>query len=223
MGSNVQFGVIVLGIVLVVGFAIGRLVAPDREAVEEQDGDAGEEGNATGEPVAAASFLQQRVTSLEDELVRQQQHKAALARELFGDPIPWPETVPERYRAAIFEENVRSALEACAAGVGIAGFECDEPPCLAMFRGGEEGWWEELVQSCPDWIDAYGNTASITGGMVDCPGSGTERYSILGPMAPELTGKGPEHGERWEKRWKQRTQEIEAAWECSDKTADSET
>jgi len=221
--SNVQFGVIVLGIVLGVGFAIGRLVAPDREAAEEQVVDAGKEGTSTGETVAAASFLQQRVTHLEDELARQQQHKAALAHELFGDPIPWPERIPEQYRTAVFEENVRSALEACAADIGIAGFECDEPPCLAMFRGGEEGWLEKLVQSCPSWIDVYGNTASITGGMVDCPGSRTERYAILGPIAPELTSKGPKSRKRWEQRWKQRTQELKAAWDCSAKTADIET
>jgi len=220
--SNVQFGVIFLAIVLGVGFTIGRLVAPDREAVEEP-ADAGKEGTSTSETVAASSFLQQRVTTLEDELARQQQHKAALARELFGDPIPWPEAIPEQHRTAVFEENVRSALEACTADVGIAGFECDEPPCLAMFRGGEEGWCEKLVRSCPGWIDVYGATASIAGGLVDCPGSRSERYTILGPIAPELTGKGPKSKERWEQRWKQRTQEIKAAWDCSAETADIES
>jgi len=220
--SNIQFGIIVLAIILGVGFAIGRLVAPEREAVEEPAVDAGEEGVSTGETVAAPSFLQQRVTTLEDELARQQRHKATLARDLFGVPIPWPEDIPEPYRTAVFEENVRTALEACAADIGIAGFECDEPPCLAMFRGGEEGWWEELVQSCPDWTDVYGSTASITGGVADCPGTRTERYTILAPMAPELTGKGPEAQDKWEQRWKQRTGEIAAAWDCSAKTADAE-
>jgi hypothetical protein len=219
--SNIQFGIVLLAIILGVGFAVGRLAAPEPEAAEDRVGDAGKEGASTGEPAAAASFLQQRVAGLEDELARQQQHKAALAHELFGAPIPWPENIPGHYRTSVFEENVRSALEACPADVGIAGFECDEPPCLAMFRGGEEGWWEGLVQSCPGWIDVYGNTANITGGMVDCPGSRIERYTILGPIAPELRGRGLESKKRWERRWKHRTQEIKAAWDCSAEAADS--
>lgn len=215
--SNVAFGIVLLSIILGVGFLAGRLAAPDREAVE---GPAGKEDSSKGESGTAPSFMQQRVNSLEDELALQQQRRATLGRALFGDPIPWPEAIPELYRTAAFEANVGSALEACASGVEVAGFECDEPPCLAMFRGGEEGWLEELVQSCPSWIEVYGNTARITGGTVDCAGSGTERYAILGPMAPELTSEGPKSSKRWEQRWNQRAREIEAAWDCSAKTAD---
>ncbi len=216
--SNVRYGIVILSIILGVGFAIGRLVAPEREAEEGPAGDAGASQDKT---VATPSFLQQRVTSLEEDLARQQQHKAVLAREIYGDPLAWPETLPERYRTTIFEENVRSAVTACAAGVEIAGFECDEPPCLAMFRGGEEGWWEELVHSCPGWIGVYGSDTSVIDGWVNCQGGRTERYAILGPVAPDLTGEGPEARQRWELRWRQRAGEIKAAWSCSTETADT--
>ena len=213
--SNVLNGMIILCIVLVAGFFIGRLAAPERDTEEGPIAGTGKDDIPIGETEASASFMQQRVTSLEDQLARHQQHTNALAHDLYGDPLPWPEDLAVEYQSTVFENNVRSALEACATDVEIAAFECDEPPCLAVFRGGEEDWWEKLVRSCPRWVDVYGDTVRITDGMVDCPGGKTERYTILAPIAPQVTGDGPEAEESWELRWEHRTGEIKAAWDCS--------
>jgi len=213
--SNVLYGMIILCIVLGAGFTIGRLAAPERDNVEGPPAGTGEEGIPNGETEASASFMQQRVTSLEDQLAKHQQHTKALAQALYGDPVPWPEDLPVEHQPTGFEDNVRSALEACITDVEIVAFECDEPPCLAVFRGGKEGWWETLVRSCPQWVDVYGDTSRINDGIVDCPGGKTERYTILAPTTPNMIGEGPEAEKSWDLRWEQRTGEINAAWDCS--------
>ncbi len=230
--GNLLFGMVCLLVAVVSGFMVGRWTAPDvDETVEEGAADL-DGGGSTGRGMTSSARpgadgdrsepsrltrgeLQQHVAFLEGELSLQQLRKQTLEYELYGEPIPWPEQVPEDFQPEAFQANVRGAVEECAPDVEVVGFDCSEPPCLVHLRGGDEGWWNRLINECPGWVDRYGSTVSSSSGSLDCPGGTTERYRIVGPYREQPWSEGPDAEANQGKRFGQRVEQAKFEWECT--------
>ncbi len=231
--GNLIFGMVGLVVALVLGYLAGRWTAPEDAAVEAAiAGDATEAAEA-GSAAASArrgdmgergqtrmdrQQLEQHIAHLEGELALQRLRKQILEHELYGEPIPWPDDVPPEHEPGWFRENFRQAVEQCAPDVEIVGFDCSEPPCLVHLRGGEDGWWNRLINECPGWVDHYGSTVSAASGSVDCSGGAEERYQIVGPHSEKPWGDGRDAEENQGKRWDQRVERARFDWECAGAT-----
>ena len=143
--------------------------------------------------------------------------------ELRGTPIPWPTDLPEALTPAGFEARVREAVATCAPEVEVLGVECSEPPCLALLRaprgrspyGEGRTWYDDLVNDCPAWTEAYTSSVGWASGPVECDDGTTDRYNVLGwssALAPDLFP--PEAQENLGKRFSSRVDEIRRAWFC---------
>jgi len=214
------FGIVSLAVVLTLGYVLGRWTAPDRGDGERS---AGEEAADRARPASGAAAvatggedLAQEIARLEGDLALQKLRKETLEHELYGEPLAWPEEIPERYEPDWFQENFRQAVAACAPDVEIVGFDCSEPPCLVQLRGGDDGWWDRLINECPGWADLYGTRVGSASGSIECAGGGEERYRILGPGVAGWLDDDPEAKENRRKRWAQRTEEIRYHWVCAE-------
>lgn len=230
--GNLLFGMACLLVAVVLGFLVGRWTAPedagpsaDGAASLDGDGPTGQgtrstattarRGGGRGQPQLTPEELEQHVAFLEGELALQRLRKQTLEVELYGEPILWPEQVPEEHRPEWFRDNFLQAVEECAPDVEVVGFDCSEPPCLVHLRGGGDGWWDRLINGCPGWVDHYGNTVSSASGSVDCGGGVEERYQIVGPQREQPWSDGPDAVENQRKRWDQRVEQATFDWECA--------
>lgn len=143
--------------------------------------------------------------------------------ETNGTPIPWTNDLTRDYLPAAFERNLREAVATCAPDVEIVGFECSEPPCLAMLRpsgpayGDEPTWYDRLVNNCPAWVDHYTSSVSGANGSVECPGGTEEPYHLLGwsyTLADPDRVFTREEQENRGKRFQARLREIKDDWPC---------
>ena len=133
--------------------------------------------------------------------------RAALERarvDAYGEPLDWPEYVsdhaPEAVEAALF-----AAERECGESADLARIDCDEPPCIGVFRLAEDDSSAAFrLQSCAPWYERYGASAAISMRTVDCGGAPI-RLLLLSPAWPiELTPSVSEEsldrrlGHRWD-------------------------
>lgn len=161
----------------------------------------------------------EKIRALEAQNALLQRMLEDLETELRGTPIPWTDDIPEALRPEAFERNVRAAIEACAPELEIVGFECSEPPCLAMLRSPPEyAWWDPLVNDCPAWRDHYTNAVASASGTATCPDGSTEPYQLLGwsrKLVEPEGGLDPAEKENANKRFTARIDEIAHSWPCA--------
>jgi hypothetical protein len=169
------------------------------------------------EPDAEAVALASRVRELEAQNELLQELLEGVELELRGAPVPWSDELPDVLRPAAFERTVRDAVASCAPAAAIVGFECSEPPCLALLRG-VAGPIQALVADCPAWRDRYGSGAVAAAGRADCLDGGEERYQVLGwsdRLIEPTEGYPREKRENLDKRMAARLEEIERSWRCA--------
>ena len=89
---------------------------------------------------------------------------------MYGTPIEWPDDIAEKYKPAVLTANIERIVEECKPRAQLAGFNCDEPVCFAIFRKPEEDWEgiNRWYQTCSAWTDLYGITLSMAGAAVSC-------------------------------------------------------
>ncbi len=148
------------------------------------------------------------LTRCEREVALRDRVIESLERDLYGEPIDWPEEVPERFDPAFFEREVPRILEDCGASESLVEIDCEEPPCIVMLRPGEE---MSLLSQCAAWNDTYGSTISMATGKVDCPSGTEERYVS---MSPYWEGLGEQEQENYATRMGARWKQIEIDWPC---------
>ncbi|MFZ5479352.1 MAG: hypothetical protein ACOZNI_21490 [Myxococcota bacterium] len=134
--------------------------------------------------------------------------------EVYGLAPAWPTDTPKSHREE-FEGNLRKALADCEVDVDLVGVDCSEPPCMAIFRNAGDDFWNDLINTCPGWVDRYGSSVSTNSGTVDCGDGRTEAVWRIGPggwRAPEPEG-APDRNVmlRMQARW----DDMEAGWTCA--------
>ena len=100
----------------------------------------------------------------------------------------------------------------------ILGFDCTEPPCLAMLRPPRGNWWDDLVNLCPQWVDHYGSSVSSSSQSVTCGDGSKEHVQLLGWSRGLIDDTHPmtdEETENATKRFRARIAEAKAAWRCA--------
>lgn len=170
-------------------------------------------------PAASAPASERRVRELEEENARLRGQIADMEAEWRGTPLPWPEGLPEPLTPSGFERTVRRAVAECAPELEIVRFECSEPPCLTVLRVDDAppNWWNELVNQCPTWVDAYTSGVASGSGSAVCEDGREEHYQLLGWSLSLADGQDPvprEVTENRSKRFMTRVKAVEESWRC---------
>ncbi len=193
---------------------------PSEAAASRPQRSPGPAGNATPAPRTESSSPQsdaEQILSLqgEVELLRGMLRGQELAAT--GEAIPWPEDRPERFRQAGYRAALEEAIDSCAPPVELVGLDCDEPPCVALLRTGQD-WHDALVNRCPTWRDRYGTTVSQSVGEIDCEDGSTEQIAMLSPYDEEWEdGLGKEELGEVRQRLRHRWEQLRGDWTCGQK------
>ncbi len=160
---------------------------------------------ASGAPAGAA-------TSTEEELARLRAENEALRFENAlvkgnltaheGQPMAWPDDLPERLRPDGFAAMVEAAV-ADVEGVELVEVDCAEFPCIGVLRSTEAGpGWEEQASAVPKGLAA--DLGEDYGAMVMARGEddGTGPVMLMGfalmPPGVDPQESGPRTGYRAE-------------------------
>ncbi len=139
----------------------------------------------------------------------------ARQEELGGPgPFPWPAGVDPKFREG-FGPNVATAIQACRPKVELRFIDCSEPPCIAAMRQKVGFDRDQLVWSCPSWLEVYGPTVSSATDVLTCEGGGRERIWLLSPhMAGWLDSLDEATREAHTARLYRRWEEMKTGWSC---------
>jgi len=129
------------------------------------------------------------------------------------EPIEWPNDVPEAYRPENFRKTVLQILNDCSVPAELVKVECDEPPCIAALRLGDEPAEREILGDCPLWQETYGGRHAITQShkTVACADESTERAAFVYRFWPAIYQK---HGGTMLRRLGERVRQLRDHWEC---------
>lgn len=233
MSGETQFYVKValLAVALITGFVAGRWLhtGPESGSVGRSSSDVRggrpppqpAPGNGVGSnpgtdvPISDGDLqiLRDRVGEHENELRMARAAKELYEQQLFGDPIPWPETIPEAFQPGVFQRTMGDVMQDCEAE--LVGFECDEPPCIAMLRGDDPQYLGPLLERCPGWAEQFGERSSGLHTNIDCDDGRSERVYLVSPSPfGVLFADDDEVRTNFGKRRRLRYQQIELDWEC---------
>lgn len=100
-----------------------------------------------------------RIAQLEDELQALRFEaavaKGQLLREV-GEPLAWPEDLPEAYEPEAFEDWLEDQVAALG-DAEIAAVDCSEYPCVAVVRSLDEGsGWEDRLKALHQGAEDHG-------------------------------------------------------------------
>ena len=139
-----------------------------------------------------------------------------LELEAYGVAPAWPDDVPDVLGPAGFGDQVRKAVDECQPGVDLIGVDCSEPPCLAVLREVGDGWWNQLVNTCPSWTEPYGSGTTMQSGKVDCGDGTTEGYVMLGSSRSSefIDNPSPDDPRNGMKRMNARAETWRGSWDC---------
>ncbi|MBN2494967.1 MAG: hypothetical protein JXR96_10285 [Deltaproteobacteria bacterium] len=182
------------------GSGPGPLLRPAHRPIEKPSGQA-----PLSDDLAAC---EQRVQRLELELAMTRAVARGYEGQLHGTPQAWPEKTELAFRPEGFQENLGRAMDACEVPAELLGFDCEEPPCIAMLRPAARDWIWHLIQDCPDWTTPYRRVPLQATFADPCrPG---ETIVLLSPFWPAYPGDR----EQMIKRLQARQQAIREAWTC---------
>jgi hypothetical protein len=166
---------------MVLGFAVGRW-SKNIESVGDPPAPRATSPAKRAAPAAreAAPVDLDRIGELERELALERLRAANLEVVAYGRAPTWPEEVPPGHRPEAFQAFVRQAIAGCGVDVDLAGFDCDEPPCMAIVRGGASSWFSDLT-NCDMWAEMYGaKGGSMASSSVRCDDGTEEPFTLVG-------------------------------------------
>jgi hypothetical protein len=213
--------VVLIGGAFVVSFFFARTSEPvsleDATGRSMERAATGGRGTGADAPVEGADVgaLEDRAADLQREIDGLEQLARAYEEELYGAPCPWPDDLPAAVTPDGFRAQVRAAVDACGGEVDLVGFDCSEPPCLALLRPQEATWRDTLIHDCPQWHETYGKTTSGASFTVECEDGSEERVEMVGVPASDVLGDDAvgEPGNLM-KRLKARASDQELRWSC---------
>lgn len=153
----------------------------------------------------------QQVVELSSALRICEQGAASLYEEVYGKPRKWDADVPDEFRPEAFEKRVRDAVARCTPSFDLEDIDCSEPPCLAVLRENEGGNWNDFVNECVEWYEAYGNSVTVFAADAQCGDGTTEHVVLLGPAGGEPSTNDRDNGL---KRLNYRRSMAVANWQC---------
>jgi len=130
----------------------------------------------------------------------------------------WNPYVPEVLGPEGFEEQVKLAMEECQPAMELVGFDCDEPPCMAIFRADDSNASNGLVsEDCPAWSEPFGTTVTQSSDTFDCPDGVSETMMIIGSTRTSDWIDDPAPGQRGNNmsRLMARSQAVKDSWTCA--------
>jgi len=218
-----------LAVALIVGFAAGRWLHGRPEPGSGAGGASERSSVNAAQPAAGGTasaresdshdddelqILRDNVGQLENELRMARAAKELYERELFGDPIAWPETIPEEFQPGVFQRAVQEAMEDCEAA--LVGFECEEPPCIALLRNDDPEFSGPFTERCPGWVEQFGDRSSGMHTHIDCGDGRSERVHMVSPSpyGTLIDDEDDEARTNYGKRRRLRYQQLENGWEC---------
>ncbi len=160
--------------------------------------------------------LEEENARLRSQLQASERYMGDIADQIDGVAARWNDNVPPALGPQGFEAQVRKALQECGPDADLVGVDCDEPPCLAVFRAENDVLSQQLIGSCPAWKDHFGTSVSSYSTNVDCGDGTTERINVAGPSITWDYVEEPQTEDPWNgsKRLSARTETWIANWEC---------
>jgi hypothetical protein len=160
------------------------------------------------------SKLAQKISELEKKVSLQDEFLKELKVELQGTLISWPDQVPEFFQAAAFQEIVDRTLDECEISANLVGFDCEEPPCLAVLRLVSKDHERNRLSECPIWQQHYGPRITQKHIRIECGDGRTEDVAFVHNFWDSIYAI---HGGNLHKRIEQRRKQIESSWQCLSK------
>lgn len=110
-----------------------------------------------------------------------------LERELYGEPLPWPDDLPPEHHPDFVRATMERAVRDCDVPARLLIVDCQEAPCYGVLEAegepgvfGEGGWYAALVD-CPTWRDAWDGDVRLVTDEVRCPDGTTRSFAMISP------------------------------------------
>jgi hypothetical protein len=141
--------------------------------------------------------------------------------EVEGVVQEWTAELRERFNREKFRDVVDRVQETCDLPGELVGMDCEEPPCIAVFRLNENqvrssAWYygRAGTPACETWEKEYTRGMFLLPTLMDCPRGGREWFAVL---APSFYWKGAAQRdiENNGKRILTRAKGIKDKWRCS--------
>lgn len=150
-----------------------------------------------------------RVEKLDQELSKQNIQLNQLAIKTYGQIVPWSENTPQKHRPEEFQNIVSRTIDECELPLELIGFDCHEPPCLAVMRILSPEL--NILNTCPVWNNTYGDKINQRHATMDCGDGRTERAAIVRSIWTDAAAADPFNNA---KRIEQRQKAIISGWQC---------
>ena len=215
-------------VVLVLGFGIALFVGYTTvpvagEPLGSLDEASPEDPAEPEEPAASGrtrdeldATLLARSTELQKEIDATEKLARTYEEQLYGAPLAWPKQVPYALSWPGFRDQVDRALGECDPDVDLVGFDCSEPPCLALLRIRSEDWRGKLITECAPWSQAFGTLTSGVSFSVTCTHGSEERAEMIGAPLHKVLGESAEpQAEAMSRRLQARRLKQQIRWVCA--------
>ena len=108
------------------------------------------------------------------------------------------------------------ALGECDPDVDLVGFDCSEPPCLALLRIRSEDWRGKLITDCAPWSESFGTQTSGVSFPVTCTNGSVERAEMIGAPLHKVLGESTQpQAEAMSRRLQARRLKQQMHWVCA--------
>ncbi len=200
---------------LIMGGVIGRFTAPSpsatpspRRPLSPSMASNPTQASAPSRPLATGDCA-----DIEAELVEERAYRESLEFELYGTPIPWPDDTPHQDTEEGFSEIIEAVVEDCEPGWLVHGYDCTEPPCMAVIFP-EEGT-NLSVGKCPAWVEPFGNAASNASMSIKCADGEEKRLLLLSPPPVQVQSRDTKNldVDYNSPDWQNRMKRLKARWE----------
>jgi hypothetical protein len=205
-----------------IGFWLARMPGPmpDREEVVPVPADAAAvvsqtqvapESLRTRAPLRGATAHKKRLEVLRAELIAQEKLLEEYQHRIHGTVLDWPADTPPAHRPEQVQSTLSNVLDACELPAHLSGFDCHEPPCLAVMRLDDPESFRNGYKRCPEWNEHIGSRYSMKNVLASCGDGRTETIAIFHMVWDDLNKS---QGENLHKRISRRREIIESTWKC---------
>jgi hypothetical protein len=163
------------------------------------------------QPIGHPQDDDKRLRALRAELEAQGKLLAEYRQRIHGTMLAWPDDTPPAHRPEQVQSTLSDVLDGCELPAQLTGFDCQEPPCLAVMRLNDPGAFRTGYKHCPQWNERFGGKYSMKNIRAPCKDGRTETIAIFHMVWDDLN-ESP--GENLHKRISRRREMIESGWKC---------
>lgn len=102
-----------------------------------------------------------------------------LEEEAYGTPRVWDDSIPITHRPETVIPAIEGMLADGSVQYRLIGFDCDEPPCIAIFDS--TGHQPTQLLATSTWEELWGERQSIALDWVQCEDGSTRRFAAISP------------------------------------------